>query len=73
MKSYKEYVKDPTIRIGPSRAATGVRVSSTFDYAPDICKDYKETGFCGFGEETLKYVQYIHIRTTHLPVGLGQF
>lgn len=20
-----------------------------WDYQPDICKDYKETGFCGFG------------------------
>lgn len=22
-----------------------------WDYQPDICKDYKETGFCGFGGE----------------------
>ena len=21
-----------------------------FDYAPDICKDYRDTGFCGFGD-----------------------
>ena len=21
-----------------------------WDYQPDICKDYKETGFCGFGD-----------------------
>lgn len=24
-----------------------------WDYQPDICKDYKETGFCGFGGECL--------------------
>ena len=22
-----------------------------WDYQPDICKDYKETGYCGFGGE----------------------
>ena len=21
-----------------------------FDYQPDICKDYKETGYCGYGD-----------------------
>jgi hypothetical protein len=21
-----------------------------FDYQPDICKDYKETGFCSYGD-----------------------
>lgn len=26
-------------------------VPTTFiDYAPDVCKDYKQTGFCGFGD-----------------------
>lgn len=23
---------------------------SRFDYQPDICKDYKETGFCSYGD-----------------------
>jgi RING finger protein 113A len=27
-----------------------VRVSARFDYQPDICKDYKETGFCSYGD-----------------------
>jgi RING finger protein 113A len=50
LKGYKEYIKDPTIRIGPSKSMTNVRISSRFDYAPDICKDYKETGSCGYGD-----------------------
>jgi RING finger protein 113A len=50
LKGYKEYIKDPTIRIGPSKSMTNVRITSQFDYAPDICKDYKETGFCGYGD-----------------------
>ncbi|KAL2478666.1 putative E3 ubiquitin ligase [Forsythia ovata] len=35
---------------GPLRASTHIRVSSKFDYQPDICKDYKETGYCGYGD-----------------------
>ena len=35
---------------GPLRAPTNVRFTFIMDYKPDICKDYKETGFCGFGD-----------------------
>lgn len=43
---------------GPIKAATNVRVTTRFDYQPDICKDYKETGFCGFGDTCI----YLHDR-----------
>lgn len=36
-------------RYGPIRASQYMRASVRWDYAPDICKDYKETGFCTFG------------------------
>lgn len=36
-------------RKGPIRAPDNIRVTVRWDYQPDICKDYKETGFCGFG------------------------
>jgi len=36
--------------LGPIRAPSNVRVISRIDYQPDICKDYKETGYCGFGD-----------------------
>jgi len=26
------------------------RAICRFDYQPDVCKDYKETGFCGYGD-----------------------
>lgn len=29
-----------------------------FDYQPDICKDYKETGFCGYGDSC----KFVHDR-----------
>ena len=35
---------------GPLRANVYVRTSARFDYQPDICKDYKETGFCSYGD-----------------------
>jgi RING finger protein 113A len=44
---------------GPIRAAAHVRVTARFDYQPDICKDYKETGFCGYGDTCI----YLHDRT----------
>lgn len=35
---------------GPLRPSTHVRMSIRVDYQPDVCKDYKETGYCGFGD-----------------------
>ena len=43
---------------GPLKATTFVRTTVRFDYQPDICKDYKETGFCGFGDTCI----YLHDR-----------
>lgn len=37
--------------VGPIRAPSNIRSTVRWDYQPDICKDYKETGFCGFGGE----------------------
>jgi RING finger protein 113A len=36
--------------MGPVKAPTNVRMVTVTDYAPDVCKDYKQTGFCGFGD-----------------------
>jgi RING finger protein 113A len=43
---------------GPIRAPTNIRTTARFDYQPDICKDYKDTGFCGFGDTCI----YLHDR-----------
>nr|CAG8470736.1 11817_t:CDS:10 [Entrophospora candida] len=58
--AYKSYVKkrdtvagnaaSSKIKAGPIRAPTNIRVTSRFDYQPDVCKDYKETGYCGYGD-----------------------
>lgn len=39
-------------QIGPTKA-TNVRMTTMIDYAPDVCKDYKMTGYCGFGKSNL--------------------
>ncbi|XP_033729271.1 E3 ubiquitin-protein ligase RNF113A-like [Pecten maximus] len=39
-----------SVRKGPIRAPANLRATVRWDYQPDICKDYKETGFCGFGD-----------------------
>lgn len=46
---------------GPLRANVHARVSCRFDYQPDICKDYKETGFCGFGDSC----KFVHDRSDY--------
>ncbi|RLN67090.1 hypothetical protein BBJ28_00009930 [Nothophytophthora sp. Chile5] len=57
--AYKNYITKKESQIGmnkytgtqgPIRAQTWARAISRFDYQPDICKDYKETGFCGYGD-----------------------
>ena len=59
MANYKEFLdkreesglqKGAGIRSGPVRSTTHIRISARFDYALDLCKDYKETGFCGYGD-----------------------
>jgi len=36
--------------VGPVKASTNVRTITVTDFAPDVCKDYKQTGYCGYGD-----------------------
>lgn len=47
--------------MGPLRAPTNVRGICRIDYQPDVCKDYKETGFCGFGDSCI----FLHDRSDY--------
>ena len=40
----------PNRSVGPVRAPTNIRTITITDMAADVCKDYKKTGFCGFGD-----------------------
>ena len=46
---------------GPLRASVHMRQTAIFDYKPDICKDYKETGYCGYGDSC----KFIHDRSDY--------
>jgi RING finger protein 113A len=48
----------PTRTVGPVKAPTNIRTITVTDFAPDVCKDYKQTGFCGFGDNC----KYLHAR-----------
>ncbi|KAL9112770.1 MAG: hypothetical protein Q9227_003073 [Pyrenula ochraceoflavens] len=48
----------PTKQVGPVKASTNVRTITVTDYSPDVCKDYKQTGFCGFGDSC----KFLHAR-----------
>ena len=47
---------------GPMQAPTNVRTITVVDYQPDVCKDYKETGYCGFGDTC----KFLHDRSDYL-------
>ena len=44
--------------VGPVKAPTNIRTITVTDFAPDVCKDYKQTGFCGFGDSC----KFLHAR-----------
>lgn len=46
---------------GPVRGTDNVRMTMRIDYDPCICKDYKETGYCGFGDTC----KFLHDRTDY--------
>ena len=48
----------PTRTVGPVKAPTNIRTITATDFAPDVCKDYKQTGFCGFGDSC----KFLHAR-----------
>ncbi|CAD6185740.1 unnamed protein product [Caenorhabditis auriculariae] len=48
-------------RVGPIRAPQFLRQTVRWDFAPDICKDYKETGYCTFGDSC----KFVHDRSDY--------
>lgn len=47
---------------GPVRANNNVRTVTMIDYQPSVCKPYKETGMCGYGDSCI----YLHDRSDYL-------
>ncbi|EKM54732.1 uncharacterized protein PHACADRAFT_258765, partial [Phanerochaete carnosa HHB-10118-sp] len=67
-KAYQKHVQKnkevpKAMRVGPQRASgSTIRTVTIVDYQPDVCKDYKETGYCGFGDTC----KFLHDRGTYL-------
>lgn len=47
--------------LGPIKAPQYYRASCRFDYAMGICKDWKEAGYCGFGDGCI----FVHDRSDY--------
>ncbi|KAL1853544.1 hypothetical protein VTK73DRAFT_9003 [Phialemonium thermophilum] len=47
--------------VGPIQAPTNVRTTTVTDYSPDVCKDFKRSGFCGFGDSC----KFLHDRSDY--------
>jgi RING finger protein 113A len=67
-KAYYQYTgkaEDFTSQVmsgaGPARAPVHYRATSRFDYQPDICKDFRDTGFCGYGDAC----KFLHDRSDY--------
>jgi len=60
--SYQSFIQKnpnaPNRQVGPVKAPTNIRTITVTDFAPDVCKDYKQTGFCGFGDSC----KFLHAR-----------
>ena len=71
ISNYKEYVNKTKekitqqnaggIRPGPLKGVSNVRITCRFDYAAGVCKDYKEIGYCGFGDSCV----FMHDRSDY--------
>lgn len=60
--AYSSYIQRnpnaPSKQVGPVKAPTNLRTITILDLQPDVCKDYKQTGFCGFGDSC----KFLHAR-----------
>ena len=74
LKSYEKYNPGRSLKhknskekpskflgIGPQRAPDNVKITCRFDYQPDVCKDWKETGYCGYGASC----KFLHDRSDY--------
>lgn len=57
-KEGESKIKGGGLKAGPVKATGFVRQSIVIDYNPSVCKDYKQTGYCGYGQNC----KYVHDR-----------
>ncbi|KAH3901694.1 U2-type spliceosomal complex subunit CWC24 SCDLUD_001465 [Saccharomycodes ludwigii] len=54
------------IRVTNNKRLPTIKDKILVDYQPDVCKDFKETGFCGYGDSC----KFLHSRDDYIK-GLG--
>jgi RING finger protein 113A len=55
-KAYRSQLPSGSTKYTALAGPSNIRQITITDYQPDVCKDYKETGFCGFGD-SCKFVR----------------
>lgn len=61
--SLKHQLPKGSAKYGPIKGGPdNVRTITVVDYQPDVCKDYKDTGFCGFGDTC----KFLHDRSDYM-------
>lgn len=58
IRASESRIKGAGLRAGPVKASSYSRVVTVIDYQPSVCKDYKQTGYCGYGHNC----KYLHDR-----------
>ena len=55
--------KEQQLKESHARTTANIRTNTVVDFQQAVCKDFKETGYCGFGDTCI----YLHDRSQNLP------